>query len=72
MDALLIDSRSVHTFGLERPIQLVALDREMIVLESRRIAPGRIAYFGRASSILELDEHVSVPPKGGLLEVTDV
>jgi len=71
-DAILIRARSVHTFGLDQPLRLVGLDREMRVVDTRTLLPNRVAYFGTASFILELDENAMTPRPGTLVEVSDV
>ncbi len=46
--------RSVQTFGMQRPISVVFLDREMRILEVRRCRPGRLVMTRRrARHVLE-------------------
>ena len=52
---LLERCRAIHTFGMRRPIDVVFLTHDGRVLELRRgVGAGRIAFCGRASSVLEL------------------
>lgn len=52
---LLPDCRSVHTFGMNEPISVVFLDREMRVIEVLRCRPGRLVITLRARHVLEAD-----------------
>jgi uncharacterized protein len=46
--------RSVHTFGMQEPISVVFLDRQMRVIEVRRCLPGRVVVLRRgARHVLE-------------------
>jgi hypothetical protein len=47
--------RSVHTYGMEEPIAVAFLDREMRVLAVRRCRPGRFVFARRACHVLETD-----------------
>lgn len=70
--AVLIPTRSVHSFGLSKPLRLVGLDRGMRVIDARRLRPNRVAYIRGASFILELAEGTMTPRPGTRLEVSDV
>lgn len=70
--ALLISARSVHSIGLHAPLQVVGLDNGMRVIETKTLRPNRVAYFGGASFILELEENATAPRQGTRLEVSDV
>ena len=62
---LLPGCRSVHTFGMRFPLDLVFLDFELRQISLRRaVPPGRIAFERRAQAVLELPagEH---PPRRG-------
>jgi uncharacterized membrane protein (UPF0127 family) len=51
---LFLECRSVHTFGMKRPISVVFLDRGMRVLAVRRCGPGRLVLSRRrARHVLE-------------------
>jgi len=54
---LFLECRSVQTFGMEGPISIVFLDREMRVLAVRRCRPGRLVVARRrgARHIIEAD-----------------
>jgi uncharacterized membrane protein (UPF0127 family) len=59
---LIPDCRSVHTFGMRFPIDLVFLDANLLAVRvCRRIAPRRIAVERRARYVLE----VPSPWRGG-------
>jgi uncharacterized membrane protein (UPF0127 family) len=52
---LLVPARSVHTFGMRRPIDVVFLDAELRVLRVvRGLRPGRVAGARGAVAALEL------------------
>ena len=70
--ALLIGGRSVHSFGLHKPLRLVGLDRDMRVIDTRTLPPKRVAYFASARFILELEESATTPLPGSVVEVSDV
>jgi hypothetical protein len=71
-EAVLLDTSSVHTFGLKRPIELVALDSELRVVETRTVAPNHVAWIRSASHILELPAGSPLPDVAQQLEVVDV
>ena len=50
---LLARCRSVHTFGLERQIDVIFLDREMTVARVRPCGPRRVVALCRARHVLE-------------------
>ena len=59
---LIPSCRSVHTFGMRFPIDVVFLDRGGCVLrEERAVRPGRIVACAGASAVLELPATTSVP-----------
>jgi uncharacterized membrane protein (UPF0127 family) len=66
-DGLLIPRcRSVHTFGMRAPLDLVFLDAEMEPLSVRRGVPAnRVVREPRASAVVELRSEVAPPPTGG-------
>ena len=62
---LLPGCRSVHTFGMRFPLDLVFLDFELRQISLRRaVPPGRIAFERRAQAVLELPAG-EPPPRGG-------
>lgn len=67
--AVLLQTMSVHTFGLRDEIGVVAVDRSMRVLASRTVRPNRIVWFRGASGILELTAPGPLPQAGTVLEV---
>jgi uncharacterized membrane protein (UPF0127 family) len=47
--------RSVHTFGMRFPLDLLFFDRDGRVIEARRsVPPGRVVRCGGAATVLEL------------------
>ena len=60
---LLIPScRSVHTFGMRFPIDIIFLDRDGCVVRAQSaVRPGRILACAGASAVLELPATTSVP-----------
>ena len=51
---LLAPARSVHTFGMRAPIDVVFLDAELRVVRATTLRPRRIAAARRAVAVLEL------------------
>jgi uncharacterized membrane protein (UPF0127 family) len=67
--ALLIRARSVHSFGLRRPLEVVALDAEMRVVSTDTLRPNRMLVIPSARLIVELPSGHPVPAKGDRVEV---
>jgi uncharacterized protein len=65
-DALLLPHcRSVHTFGMRFPLDLVFLDFELREVSLRRaVPPGRVAFERRAEAVLELPSAEPGPRRG--------
>lgn len=62
---LLPGCRSVHTFGMRFPLDLVFLDVELREVSLRyAVPPGRVAFERRARAVLELPA-AEPPPRGG-------
>lgn len=55
---VLLAGRSVHGFGLDRPLRVVGLDPRGTVVAVRRLNPRRIVFVARAVYLLELPEPV--------------
>jgi uncharacterized protein len=52
---LIPNCRSVHTFGMRFPLDLLFLDGAGRPMSRRRsVPPGRVAAYGRAAAVLEL------------------
>lgn len=66
---MLLRTRSVHGFGLNRPLLAVGLSTAMEVLEARRLMPGRVLYFPGCRYVLELPIDDPLPALGTHLEV---
>jgi uncharacterized protein len=59
--------RSVHTFGMRFPLDLIFLDGEGRVIEVRRgVAPGRVIRCAAATTVLELPSAQTPSPEGTL------
>lgn len=67
--AVLIPGRSVHGFGLRRPLWAVAVDEDGVVLEVRILNPLAVVVFRRARWMLELPLAELPPPIGDRLEL---
>ena len=62
---LLPGCRSVHTFGMRFPLDLVFLDCNLRAVSLRRaVPPGRVAFERRAQAVLELPVGESTRPGG--------
>lgn len=68
---LLLETRSVHGFGLTAPVRAVAITPGMRVLAVRWLLPGRILFFPTARFVLELPAWQSPPIVGSTLVIGD-
>lgn len=71
LDAVLIDTRSVHSFGMKRVCEVVGIDADLKVVGVSTLKPNRIISFPTASLILELPERSPVPLVGTTIEIDD-
>lgn len=71
VEAVLLDTSSVHTIGMSGPIELVALDDELKVVETRTVGPNRVVWVRSARHILELPAGSMVPGISQQLELVD-
>ncbi|MCI0543947.1 MAG: hypothetical protein L0Z49_05810 [Actinobacteria bacterium] len=69
-DSILIATRSVHGFGVGRPILAVGLDSGLRVVVIRDLPPGRIVWSRGVRWWLELPADAEPPAVGRVLEVT--
>lgn len=69
--ALVLKGASVHGFGMDRPIILVALDRDLTVIGARRLGPNRLVWVRGARWIVELPEGTTPPRVGTRLTAHD-
>lgn len=70
--AVLINTRSVHSFGMKRSIGVVAIDARSEVVGLARLRPNRVIWFRRARAILELPDGSTLPQIGARITVEDV
>jgi hypothetical protein len=68
--SLLLRTRSVHGFGMDRPLLAVGLDSEWRVVGSTILRPNRVAVFRGARWVLELPADTP-PPVPGTMLVSD-
>lgn len=68
---LLLETRSVHGFGMRVPVRAVAITPGMRVSAVRWLLPGRVLFFPRARFVLELPAWQSPPPVGSILVIVD-
>lgn len=66
---VIIPSRSVHSFGRRRPLQLIGLDAEMRVVHVGTLRPNRVVFLPSARAIVELPEGRLLPTPGDRIEV---
>lgn len=59
--ALVLRTRSVHSFGQSRPIEVVGLDCDMKVVAVKTLDPNRVSVIRSARIILELPAGSPVP-----------
>jgi uncharacterized membrane protein (UPF0127 family) len=67
--AVVLRTRSVHSFGQREPIEVVGLDSEMRVVAIRTLQPNRIALILSARTIVELPEGASLPAVHDRIEI---
>lgn len=67
--ALLLRARSVHGFGMERPLLVVGLDDTMTVIGAKELAPRRVVTFLRGRWVLELPKGSRPPERGTRLSL---
>ena len=70
--SLLIETSSVHTFGMQVPISVVMIDSDLRVVRTQALLPNRVVYERRARFILELPEASPLPALGTPMEIADV
>lgn len=70
-DSLLIQARSIHTLGLGRPVEVVVVDRDLVVSESTTLGPNRVFVRLPAWYMLELPVGSALPALRSRLEITD-
>lgn len=58
---VLLPVRSVHTFGLRRPITVVGIDRRMRVVGTRTVRPNRVVSMRQARLFLEMPSSETGP-----------
>jgi hypothetical protein len=66
--SLALRTRSIHTFGLRRPLGVVALAADRCVLAAAWTPPRRVVRVPEAVEYLELREGRELPPVGARLE----
>ena len=69
VSAVLLNTASVHTFSVSRPIQVTSIDQRGEVVASSTMKPRRVAKFPNGGWILETELDVSPPPPGFVLLV---
>ncbi len=64
---VLLSTRSVHTFGLRRPITVVGIDSGMRVVGTRTVGPNRVVLMPRARFFLEMPSNTAGPAPAQLV-----
>lgn len=62
--SVLILTRSVHTFSVEKPISIIVLDLDGTVVRTGVVPPRRIAWFRALRWVIETRDGTSLPPPG--------
>lgn len=70
--SMILETSSVHAFGMRRPFWAVGLTERYTVSEVRMMRPGTIAMFPGCRYVVELPLNVSPPPIGTSLELSRV
>lgn len=69
--AMLFDASSVHGFGMDRDLVVVAVAADDTVIDVRTLRRGRVVRIRGARRILELELSYPVPPVGERLRFYD-
>jgi uncharacterized membrane protein (UPF0127 family) len=69
---LLIETSSVHTFGMHLSISVVMIDSDLRVVRAQSLLPNRVVYERKARFILELPEASALPALGAEVNIADV
>jgi hypothetical protein len=67
---VVLRSRSIQTFGLTGPLEILAIGANHRVLEVRTLLPNRLARFSDARLVVELPGGSQVPAVGSVIEMT--
>jgi hypothetical protein len=62
--AMLFTTRSVHGFGMDRELTVVAIDRRHRVIAVQRLEPGGLIVIPAAGMLLELEVTMATPSIG--------
>ncbi len=62
--AIVIPGSSVHGFGMDRPLQVVALTRDFVVMSSAVLRPNRLMWVRGARWMIELPADIEPPAPG--------
>lgn len=68
--SLLLQASSVHGFGMREPFVAVGIDDQLRVVGIKLVRPRRLAWFPRASFVLELPPDAEPPRPGMTLEMS--
>ncbi len=66
---LLLNSASIHTFGLRSDIAVIAVDDSGRVQTVSKVPPGRMARFPGSSFLIEISTPQALPAVGTTIEV---
>ena len=69
LPALLIDTSSVHTFGMATPIGVVGIDEHNRVVAAKVVPPNRVVWLKGSRLILEVPEGGDLPGVGTRLRL---
>lgn len=63
-DSIVIPGSSVHGFGMDRPLRVVALTRDFVVMRSAVLRPNRLMWVRGAKWMIELPQDTPAPAPG--------
>jgi uncharacterized membrane protein (UPF0127 family) len=69
--AVVLRTRTVHSFGQKSPIEIVGIDAHMRVVATRTLMPNRITILSSARMIIELPPGSPVPSVADRIEMTN-
>ena len=69
---MLLETWTVHGFGMRRSLVVVGIDRNRRVIGSRTLHPNRVIGFRGARYVLEMPVGTIPPPVGVAVRIEDV
>lgn len=72
VESLLLETRSVHGFGMRKSFQAIGLTESLRVSDARIVRPSSVAFFAGCRYVLEIPATSTPPSIGTTLEMRHV